>query len=904
MNSNNNTVSEERRKYFIENLDRALDEGWIVLYYQPVIRGSNERICFEEALARWVEPGKPMALPDEFIPVLEDEGIVHRIDLYMIDQILSNFRIREASGLQLLPVSVNLSRCDFDGVNLAEEIRSRVDGAGIDRSMLYLEITESVLGSDFDYMSSEIKKLRDMGFKVCLDDFGSGYSSLSFLKNIDVDIIKLDLNFMKEFRTNEKTRIIVSQLMRLVSSLAIDSVAEGVENPDEFEFLKESGCSKMQGYYFCEPLRLEEIIEHNTRGDLTFYIENPEESDYYEKIGRVSLFSLDGDTEETGLLSKYFDTIPVAILEYNGESVHLVRCNHSYKKFLSDTFGVSGDDLGGDHAPALHRSKAGIFELFKRSRNMDRRLLFEERISDKATINGFIRHTADNEITGYSAYTLAILKSKDFESNSGVSFALAAKALSADYIHLYYVNDKTDEFTEYNPDASIGNLSVERRGSDFFNASIRDAETAVHPDDRETFKMEFSKEYVLRILELEGTYSLSYRLMKDGEPLYVNMKAVRIDSDHIVIGVNNVDSYMRHKEELERAQEESLAYARISALSGDFIAMYTVDPDTDGYMEYSSTGGYEDLGLAKTGQDFFGETRRLAGDIIHAEDLEGFKLLFTKDNVLRDIEDNGLFEFNYRMMIGDEAVHVSLKAAMVEEKTGQRIIVGISNIDERIKRSQEYETSLREAREMIMVDSLTGVKNKHAYLDAETELDEQIEEGRASEFAIVIMDLNGLKDINDTHGHKTGDNFLKAGCRAITDIFGKDSIYRVGGDEFVFIAKGQDYERVDELVKKMNIHNERCIDNRKLFGTNAACADVNKKAMARRMTIAAGSYDRDSRAVRDYTDASAGQIFRFDPADVVIACGMARFEGDASVADVFDRADLAMFENKKALKSR
>lgn len=904
MNSNKETVSEERRQYFIDNLDRALDEGWITLCYQPIVRGSNERICFEEALARWAEPGNAVAMPDEFIPVLEDEGIVHKLDLYVIDQILKNFRIREEAGLPQVAVSVNLSRCDFDGIELSEEIRSRVDRAGIDRSMLYLEITESVLGSDFEYMNAQIKKLREMGFRVCLDDFGSGYSSLSFLKSIDVDIIKLDLDFMKEFRTNEKTRIIISQLMRLVSSLGMDTIAEGVEHLDELDFLRESGCSKMQGYYFCEPLPIEEIISHYQQGKAKLVIEDPDEYDYYETIGRVSLFDLEGESEEAGLLRKYFDTIPVAILEYNGENVNLVRCNHSYKKFLADTFGVGEEDLRRDHAPALRSVGAGIFELFERSRNYDRRMLFEERVNDKSTINGFIKHTADNEISGYSAYTVAILRDKDFDDNSGVSFALAAKALSADYINLYYVNDKTDDFTEYNPDANIGNLSVERRGSDFFNASLKDAETAIYPEDLETFKVEFSKDYLLDILEREGTYSLSYRLMKDGEPIYVNMKAVRIDRDHIVIGVNNVDSYMRHKEELERAQEESLAYARISALSGDFIAMYTVDPETDDYIEYSSTSEYESLDLAKTGHDFFGETSRLAGDIIHAEDLEGFRLLFTKENVLRDIEDSGLFEFNYRMVIGDEPIHVSIKAAMIEEKTGPRIIVGVSNIDERIRRNQEYEASLQEAREMIMVDSLTGVKNKHAYLDAETELDEKIEEGKASDFAVVIMDLNGLKDINDTHGHKTGDNFLKAGCRAITDIFGKKSVYRVGGDEFVFIAKGKDLERVDEYVEKMRLHNERCIENRRAFRHEAHHEAADKTEMAHDMTIVAGSYDRDSKVVRDYSDANAGQIFKFEPEDVVIACGMARYEGDASVADVFDRADLAMFENKKDLKSR
>jgi len=239
---------------------------------------------------------------------------------------------------------------------------------------------------------------------------------------------------------------------------------------------------------------------------------------------------------------------------------------------------------------------------------------------------------------------------------------------------------------------------------------------------------------------------------------------------------------------------------------------------------------------------------------------------------------------------------VSLRAARVEEKDGPRIIVGISNIQERMARSQQYETALKEARAMITTDGLTGVKNKGAYMNAEAELNEQIRAGADPEFAVVVADLNGLKDINDQHGHQTGDNFLKAGCRAICDIFDHSPVFRVGGDEFAIIARGRDYEHIDELMEKMAAHNEWCIEARKSEGEGYSAA--------KRMTIAAGAHDRDSRVERDYTDASAGAIYDFDPEDVVIAAGMARFEGDPDVSAVFDRADLAMFENKKELKSR
>lgn len=900
MSNKKKAIPEEVRRYIIDNFERALSEGWISACYQPIVRGSNGRVCSEEALARWKEPGKAAIYPDEFVPVLEDAGLIYRLDLYMIDQIIEGIDKRREAGLLVLPISVNLSRVDFDSCDIVEEVRRKVDDAGIERQLLTIEITESVLGSDFERITAEIKRLRGMGFRVCMDDFGSGYSTLDFLQKIDVDALKLDLNFMREFDSNHKTRIIVTMLMRLISALGMDTVAEGVETEEQFEFLREIGCAKMQGYYFCEAVPLDEIIARYEEGRQIGF-EDPDETGYYETIGRISLFDLDelrddSSNEDTTALLKYFSSLPVAILEYNGETVRTARCNRSYKLFLEEAFGITASGRDYDHSMRLHEKGAGIFELFERCRGLDHRVMFEERLSDRININGYIKHSADNEVSGYSAFTIVILSSRDYEDNSGVTFSRAAKALSADYVNLYYVNTLTDEFIEYNPDAERSNLSVERHGTDFFNASRNDALKYIYPGDQERFLQDFSKENILSILGETGTFSLSYRLMTGGDPIYVNLKAVGVDSEHIVIGVNNVDAYMRHKEALDRAREESITYARITALAGNYIAIYTVDPVTDDYVEYVSTKEFEHFGLAKTGTDFFGDIIRNGRDAVHADDFDGYQMVCTKENIMRDIEQTGLFELNYRLVLDGETVHVSLKAALVEEKDGPRLIVGLSNIQDRIQRNMEYEASLREARVRITTDSLTGVKNKAAYLDAEADLNGQIIEGWDLEFAIVVADLNGLKDINDQHGHQTGDNFLKAGCRAICDIFDHSPVYRVGGDEFAVIARGRDYEHIDELMEEMAAHNERCIEAGKMA--------ADGMSEAKQMAIHAGTHDRDIKVDRSYEDANAGAIYEIDPADVVVACGMARYHGDPNVAAVFDRADLAMFENKKYLKSR
>ena len=167
-----------KRQYVIENIDRAIKEKWIQMYMQPIIRAVNERVCDVEALARWIDPEIGFLSPADFIPALEDAGLIYKLDLYMLEQILDSMKEETAAGFYVVPHSINLSRSDFDACDIVEEIRRRVDEAGVDRSLITIEITESVIGGSFVFMKEQVERFRDLGFPVWMDDFGSGYSSL------------------------------------------------------------------------------------------------------------------------------------------------------------------------------------------------------------------------------------------------------------------------------------------------------------------------------------------------------------------------------------------------------------------------------------------------------------------------------------------------------------------------------------------------------------------------------------------------------------------------------------------------------------------------------------------------------------------------------------------------------
>ncbi|MBQ3278519.1 MAG: EAL domain-containing protein [Clostridia bacterium] len=244
----------KKEQYIISNIDKAIQEKWVKVYYQPIVSAANGTVCDEEALARWIDPVEGFLSPGEFIPYLENAGKIYKLDLFMLEQSLEKIKLQQEAGVQVVPVSINLSRSDFLACDIVEEIRKRVEAAGVDPGLISVEITESVIGSDFEFMNEQVNRFRKNGFKVWMDDFGSGYSSLDVLQSIDFDLIKFDMSFTRKLDDNENCRVILTELMRMAQKLKKDTICEGIEKEEHVRFLKEIGCSKLQGYYFSKPV--------------------------------------------------------------------------------------------------------------------------------------------------------------------------------------------------------------------------------------------------------------------------------------------------------------------------------------------------------------------------------------------------------------------------------------------------------------------------------------------------------------------------------------------------------------------------------------------------------------------------------------------------------------------------
>ena len=662
-----------KKQHILENFDTALKERRIAVYFQPIVRAVNGRVCDEEALSRWNDPELGLLSSNDFIPTLEETGLIYKLDLYVLDRVLEKIADQKAAGLTIIPHSINLSRSDFDACDIVEETRKRVDDAGIDRELITIEITESVIASDFDFMKKQIERFRELGFRVWMDDFGSAYSSLDVLQSIPFDLIKFDMSFMKKFNEGESGKIILSELVKMANSLGLDTVCEGVETEEQVRFLKEIGCSKLQGFYFCKPIPYEELRERYKNGTRIGY-ESPEESDYYKIIGGINLNDLAViAADDLEFFHNSFNTLPMGIIEIKDDKTRFVRSNASYREFIKRYFGLN---LSHEGTTFTKYSDSFMHNVVNTCCKNGVKAFYDESMPDGTVVHSFARKIADNPVTGTTAVALAVLSITT--PNEGATYASIARALATDYYNIYYVDLDTDKFIEYTSPVGGEELALERHGEHFFEACIEAADR-IYVDDRAAFFASFSKEKVLRELDEQGVFNTTYRLMDTGEPMYVNMKITRMQKskNQIIIGISIVDQQMKHKDSFENIKKDHDTLVRMLALSEDYLSLYTVDPETNGYLEYNATKEYESLGFAKHGDDFFLQGLEDGRKTVYPEDLPLYEKEFTKEKVMAKIRGGQIYRLHYRLMINGEPKPVSLRIAMFRENGDEKLVAGV-----------------------------------------------------------------------------------------------------------------------------------------------------------------------------------------------------------------------------------
>lgn len=322
------------RSHIIRSFQEAMIEGYIEVYYQPEIRVMTREICGFEALARWRDPVHGMISPGVFVPVLEDAHLSPQLDLYIVERVCQEIdrMRRNVPGWELLRVSVNLSRADFrlmDMVQAVEDVRLRYDVA---RSLLNIEVTEGAQSDDEKFLQGEIARFREKGYEVWMDDFGSGYSSLNNVKDYVFDVLKIDMNFLRSFDTNPKSAIVIRSIVNMAKELGLHTLAEGVETEEQFEFLREIGCEKVQGYLFSPPLPFDQAVAFCHGPEAKVRVEPFRLHDYYTEIGAVNVLS--SEPMERRGSPEIGDAPSLAVLEEENGEIRYLYQSRMFKMFL------------------------------------------------------------------------------------------------------------------------------------------------------------------------------------------------------------------------------------------------------------------------------------------------------------------------------------------------------------------------------------------------------------------------------------------------------------------------------------------------------------------------------------------------------------------------------------------
>ena len=318
-------------EYVIRKIDEAIKNDWIKIYYQPVIRSLTGQLCGMESLVRWQDPQIGFLMPDRFITVLEKEQCIHKLDSHVVEKVCQCIHERIKNKLPVVPVSVNFSRLDFIMCDMLEVVERAVEKYDIPRDYIHIEITESMIVKDEELMRDVISKFRESGYEIWMDDFGSGYSSLTLLKDYKFDMLKLDMRFLRPF--TEKSKSIVRATIQMAKDIGIKTLAEGVETQEHLDFLREIGCERIQGYYYGKPEPIEDMFEHLLEKRVD--IERRKWRHFYE----IASFNV-----------RATDT-PIYLVEDDGENFKALYMNRQYMR-----------QVFGEETPCLEEINRRIYK--------------------------------------------------------------------------------------------------------------------------------------------------------------------------------------------------------------------------------------------------------------------------------------------------------------------------------------------------------------------------------------------------------------------------------------------------------------------------------------------------------------------------------------------------------------
>ena len=424
------------------------------------------------------------------------------------------------------------------------------------------------------------------------------------------------------------------------------------------------------------------------------------------------------------------------------------------------------------------------------------------------------------------------------------------RALSARYDYIVYLNTETNQYFKFQKNSK----KIEHK-SDYFLDIQNIIQDSVYKEDLKQALNFNSRQNLLKDLNIDESKSIQYRI-KDNK--FNNYRYFRetvslniIDNTrYLLLTWTNIDSQIKREKEIRDNQlKQRLSADILSALTSDYQMIYYIDLKDNSYVEYHSSSTKDEYLIKKQGRDFFKRAQEDVNSVVYHKDIERVSTALDK-NALLSLMGDTPFLLTYRLLKDNQPVWHTMKCIYSDHKT--HILIAVRNIDKQKRKESEYEDRLKHLSDIINRDELTDVRNKRAFFQEEIKWNQAINSEETTKFAIVICDINNLKETNDEKGHIIGDKLLIEAARTLEEHFPDSPIFRIGGDEFAIILSEDSYDYRNVLYEVLLNH----------------------------------------------------MRFNNENNDVVIACGLAAYnkELDEEFIDVFNRADKNMYETKKKLK--
>ena len=822
---------EELRIHVLDSIDQAIAERWVRPHYQTIVRACTSNIAGEEALARWVDPEYGELTPNMFVPVLEEAGLLQKLDMHMVDCVIEDMQAKREAGMPLVPVSVNVSLRDLDQLDIAGEFARKADAAGMPHRFLRVEFTESAISDDPELFKSQVEALHEAGFEVWMDDFGSGYSSLNALKAHNFDFIKLDMDFIGAIH-NAKAREIVAGVIRVAKKLGVGTLAEGVETERQALFLESIGCDMVQGYYYTRPLPLEQVIERFSAGQSPMR-EKSQEFDYWNEIGAVDLLDPLSNVEGRSADGSRLTEFPAGVMEERDGEWRVVRANAAYREFLDRGNVVPlecsnlqanriGHDVDVEFVNAAARSlDSHAWERVAGRLEYGTGLQFYTRhVRSVPGADAFAIASVPNMLgTALGTYgdvpvAYAVLRVKPDESGDSI--------LDAEYV---YANFMYCDLCGYSEAELPGSSFIELAGDAgkewltfFYHAAILRED--VH-DVKQSVRIGHWLSFNVSPSPVEGCCVFAFTVAD----------AERRERDAIVVGRNTSDFIVNVARVFDAEKDYSASMNAVLEMISRVIHPKRLFVFERGHGTDLVTFEWCAEGFEKQA-NIIQETN--AASLMAWDDLaEGEGVIYIPDISVLEQRDESLYRKLKR-----EGIERLLAAPLYDGETVIGNLVAENYVlDESVDMKRLLESiasfiSSRIVNQRLLMelervgahDSLTGLLNRRGFDSA---IEERMAASPNEPYVLALLDIDDFKTMNDLHGHEVGDAALRALAATVIQNVPKGAVVgRNGGDEFVIMLFGPDSERADEVFGNLAALDLSCEYNGRSYGLSLSLGYV------------------------------------------------------------------------------